>query len=96
MTGSTLSSDGLDERRRKLLFRAWHRGTREMDLIMGRFADASIPRLSEAEVSDFERIIEVADPQLYDWLTGTSAPPADYDTNLLQRMRAFLSRRINE
>src|SRR6185312_2474810 len=38
MTGSTRSSDGLDERRRRLLFRCWHRGTREMDLILGRFA----------------------------------------------------------
>ena len=44
MTGSR-SSDGLDARRRKLLFRAWHRGMREMDLIMGRFADAAIERI---------------------------------------------------
>ena len=42
MTGTKLSSEGLDPRRRKLLFRAWHRGMREMDLIMGRFADAAI------------------------------------------------------
>ena len=40
MTGTTRSSAGLDERRRRLLYRSWHRGTREMDLIMGRFADA--------------------------------------------------------
>ena len=39
MTGSSRSSDGLDPRRRRLLFRSWHRGTREADLIMGRFAD---------------------------------------------------------
>ncbi len=39
------SSEGLDERRRKLLFRAWRRGVREMDLIVGRFADAHIDRL---------------------------------------------------
>jgi antitoxin CptB len=93
MTGSTLSSDGLDERRRRLLFRAWHRGTREMDLIMGRFADEWLPRLSEVDLHDFERIIEVPDPQLYDWLSGTSTPPAHYDTDLLRRMRAFHSGR---
>ena len=40
MTGSQKSSEGLDPRRRRLLFRAWHRGSREMDLIMGPFADA--------------------------------------------------------
>jgi antitoxin CptB len=42
MTGTIRSSDGLDVRRRRILFRAWHRGMREMDLIMGRFADAVI------------------------------------------------------
>lgn len=89
MTGSTLSSDGLDERRRKLLFRSWHRGTREMDLVMGRFADAWLGRLSDAELGDFERLIDVPDPELYDWVTGTAAPPAHYDTDLLRRMRAF-------
>ena len=50
MTGTTRSSEGLDARRRQLLFRAWHRGMREMDLIMGRFADAASARLSEAEL----------------------------------------------
>jgi antitoxin CptB len=89
MTGSTLSSHGLDARRRKVLFRSWHRGTREMDLIMGRFADASLPHLSETEVDDFERLVEVPDPQLYDWISGTGEPPAHYDTDLLRRMRAF-------
>ncbi len=59
MTGSTRSSEGLDVRRRKLLFRAWHRGTREMDLILGRFADAAIADLSEAEIDDFERLLDV-------------------------------------
>ena len=45
MSGTTRSSEGLDLRRRKLLFRCWHRGLREVDLIMGRFADATIEAL---------------------------------------------------
>src|SRR4051794_33179421 len=65
MTGSTRSSDGLDDRRKRLLFRCWHRGTREMDLILGRFADAAIAELSDAELTDLERLIEVSDPDLY-------------------------------
>jgi antitoxin CptB len=89
MTGSTLSSDGLDERRRKLLFRSWHRGTREMDLVMGRFADAWLVRLSEAELGEFEGLIDVPDPQLYDWVCGAAEPSAEYDTAVLRRMRAF-------
>ena len=47
MTGTTRSSDGLDERRRRVLYRAWHRGMREADLITGRFADDAIDRLSD-------------------------------------------------
>ena len=96
MTGSILSSDGLDERRRRLLFRSWHRGTREMDFVMGRFADAWLGRMNDAELGDFERLIEVADPLLYDWVSGAAAPPAPYDTDLLRRMRDFHAGRTIE
>jgi antitoxin CptB len=53
MTGMARSSVGLDERRRRLLYRCWHRGTRETDLIMGPFADAWIGELSDIEIADF-------------------------------------------
>ena len=59
---TTRSSEGLDERRRRLLFRAWHRGMREIDLIMGRFADAHIATLSDAELDEFERLLDVPRP----------------------------------
>src|SRR6202020_1080361 len=70
MTGTTRSSGGLDDRRKRLLFRCWHRGTREMDLILGRFADAEIATLSEDELAQLELLIEVPDPDLYAALTG--------------------------
>ena len=63
MTGSTRSSEGLDVRRRKILFRAWHRGMRETDLILGRFADAAIADLSDADLGDFEQLLEVHIPR---------------------------------
>lgn len=88
MTGTTLSSAGLDERRRRLLYRSWHRGTREMDLLMGRFADAHLPTLSEADVADFERLIEVEDPDLFAWIGGET-PPAEHDTPVFRRFRQF-------
>ena len=56
MTGTRISSEGLDERRRRLLFRSWHRGIREMDLVLGRFADAHIASLSEAELDEYEAL----------------------------------------
>jgi antitoxin CptB len=89
MSGSTLSSGGLDERRRRLLFRAWHRGTREMDFIMGRFADAEIADLDAGALDDYERLIDAPDPDLYDWIVGGHTPPPPYDTPLLARLRAF-------
>ena len=70
MTGSTRSSDGLDDRRKRLLFRCWHRGTREMDLILGRFADTEISDLPDADLAELERLLEVPDPDLYAALTG--------------------------
>ena len=58
MSGSDLSSAGLDVRRRRVLFRAWRRGLREMDLVMGRFADVNLPGMDEADLSEFERLLE--------------------------------------
>lgn len=89
MTGTTRSSEGLDPRRRRLLYRAWHRGTKEMDLITGPFADAVIADLRESELAEFEALNEVPDPDLYAWVVGQRAVPADYDTALFRRLRAF-------
>lgn len=89
MTGSTRSSSGLDERRKRLLFRCWHRGTREMDLILGRFADAVIAGLSEGELAELERLIEVPDPDLYAALTGKVQLSRDHAGSLLDRVKAF-------
>ncbi|MFC5394647.1 succinate dehydrogenase assembly factor 2 [Bosea vestrisii] len=89
MSGSTRSSEGLDPRRRKILFRAWHRGMREMDLIMGRFADAQIGALTEAELDEFERLIEVLDRDLLSWVTGEAEVPENYDSDVFRRLKAF-------
>jgi antitoxin CptB len=89
MTGSTRSSCGLDDRRKRLLFRCWHRGTREMDLILGRFADAEIADLSDGELAELERLIEAPDPDLYAALTGDRPLPAECAGPLFARIKAF-------
>ncbi len=89
MSGSTRSSAGLDARRRRLLFRSWHRGIREMDLIMGRFADAHVGELSDAELDEYERLVELPDPDLLNWVTGASPTPPSHDTALFRRLRDF-------
>ena len=89
MTGTKRSIEGLDAHRRKLLFRSWHRGMREMDLVMGRFADMEIGRLSEAELDEYERLVELPDGVLLLWITGEQEIPTDYDGAVLRRLRAF-------
>jgi antitoxin CptB len=93
MTGTARTSAGLDERQRRLLYRAWHRGTLEMDLIMGRFADAAVGRLTEAEIAELERLAEVPDPELYAWLTGGRPVPDKYDHAMFRRLRDFYALR---
>ena len=89
MSGPTRTSADLDHRRRRTLFRAWHRGIREMDLIMGRFADAEIGTMPDSDLDDFERLIDVPDHDLFRWITGEGETPSNYDTALFRRLRAF-------
>jgi antitoxin CptB len=89
MTGTTRSSNGLDDRRKRLLFRCWHRGTREMDLILGRFADAEIGKLSDDELTQLETLLEEADPDLYAAITGDKVLAADVIGPLFARIKAF-------
>ena len=88
MSGTDLSSAGLDARRRRALFRAWRRGLREMDLVMGRFADMNLPFMDEADFSEFERLLDVPDPQVLAWITGEEPTPPDFDTPLFARLSA--------
>jgi antitoxin CptB len=89
MSGSTRTSADLDARRRKILFRAWHRGIREMDLIMGRFVDAEIGTLADGEIGELEGLLEVPDADLYRWISGEAGTPSNYDTPIFRRIRAF-------
>lgn len=86
---ATTSGAGLDPRRRRLRYRLWHRGTREMDLIMGLFADAVIGELMPSEIDELERLAEVPDPELYDWVSGACPVPAAFDVAVFRRLCAF-------
>ena len=79
----------LDVRRRRIAFRAWHRGMREMDLILGRFADQTLAVLAEDDLDAFEALLEWPDPDLYKWVSGEAVPPAKAKTAILARLRAF-------
>jgi len=79
----------MDDRRKKLRFRAWRRGFREIDLILGPFADQRLADLDEAGLAAFERLLDVPDNDAYDWITEACPAPAEYDTPTLALIRAF-------
>jgi antitoxin CptB len=79
----------LDDRRKRLRFRAWHRGTREMDLVLGRFVDANVASLTDAEIVTLEALMEVPDPELYLWIAGTADVPVNYDSALFRKIVDF-------
>ncbi|HYP58752.1 MAG TPA: succinate dehydrogenase assembly factor 2 [Beijerinckia sp.] len=89
MSGSQASSAGLDVRRRRILFRSWHRGMREMDLILGRFADKELALLTEAELDDLEVLMEAPDRDIFTWLTGEVETPQNYNTPVFRKLLAF-------
>jgi antitoxin CptB len=59
-----------------------------MDLVMGQFADANLPEMSEAELDEFERMLDVPDPDILAWITGEAPTPSEFDTPLFARLRA--------
>jgi antitoxin CptB len=69
-------------------FRSWRRGIREADLILGPFADARVGDMSEAELADFERLLELPDPDLYALITGMAEPAPENDNAVLAALRA--------
>jgi antitoxin CptB len=89
MTGTNRTSAELDPRRRRTLFRAWHRGIREMDLIFGQFADNELPMMPQAELDEFERILTEDDGDLFKWICGDEATPERLQTPLFARISAF-------
>lgn len=79
----------LAARRKRLRFRSWHRGTREMDLILGRFADAHVDAMSPDQLDRYAALLENSDPDIYDWLTDRAEPPPAADSDVLRLLRRF-------
>lgn len=82
----------MDVRRKKLTFRAWHRGLKELDLILGPFADAHLGHLDEAGLDAFEELLTIPDNDLFDWLCDRSAPPDRYRTRVYEQIYDFSRR----
>jgi len=79
----------LDERRRRLRYRAWRRGMREADLLLGPFADAEAGLLDARAVTEFEALLDVPDQMVLGWLVDGLEPPPEFRAGLVARIRAF-------
>lgn len=78
-----------DIRRKRIRFRSWHRGTKEADLILGGFADRHLAALDDRGLDMLEQLLEVADADLIDWITGRVAVPPEFDTELMTLLKDF-------
>jgi antitoxin CptB len=73
-----------NKRRARLYYQSWHRGTREMDLLLGSFADAHLNAFTPEQLDRYEALLEQSDPDLYDWITGKQAPPPEMTHDVMQ------------
>lgn len=89
MSGTERTTSDLDPHRRKILYRAWHRGMRETDLILGPFADAHLAGMNDQELAAFEAMLEVPDREVLGWITGSVPFDEAHDRTLFERIVAF-------
>ncbi|MBI0178069.1 FAD assembly factor SdhE [Bartonella apis] len=92
MTGSKVDNSKLNARQRRLVFRAWHRGIREMDLVFGQYVDAHIMKLDEKAMDELEYIMSFEDRDLLTWVTGEVPVPYDVDSLLFRDILDYRTR----
>ncbi|MBK1697970.1 succinate dehydrogenase assembly factor 2 [Rhodovibrio salinarum] len=76
----------LEIRRKRAYFNSWHRGTREMDLLIGGFADETLASLTPEELRRYEQLLQLPDSDLYAWITGQAEIPEELDSKLLREL----------
>jgi len=75
-----------DKRHARLRFRSWHRGTREMDLLLGSFADTHLHAFTPEQLDCYEALLQESDPDLYDWITGVQPVPAPHTSPVMEML----------
>ena len=76
-------------RRKRIRIRAWRRGLRELEILIGGFVDASLDSLAPAELDELESLLDLPDAELLGWLAGVTPPPPGRDTPLLRKIVTF-------
>jgi antitoxin CptB len=88
-----MSDTSIEHRRRRLAFRAARRGFKEADAIFGAFATWHLPQLGEAELDQFEALLDVPDQDVYDWLRSHAPVPPPHDTAVFAQLKALCNRK---
>lgn len=81
----------IDVRRKRLRFRSWHRGTRELDLVLGFFANRTLDCMTPDQLDRYEALLAIPDPDLYGWISGATAVPAAFDNDVMKLLQSFKS-----
>ena len=82
-----MSTADLPPRLKRIFWRAHHRGMRELDMLIGGFAEARLATMTPQEIDQFEALLEVPDPDMLSWLTGMAPVPAEFDTPLFRALQ---------
>ena len=77
-----IEDETIENKRKRLRYRSWHRGIKEMDIILGTFADKHIDSFDEVRLAQYDEIIRYSDPDLYNWITGREEAPANVVNDL--------------
>jgi len=80
-------AETLDIRRKRLKYRSQHRGTKELDLLLGRFAAERLDALDPGQIDRFEALLDAPSPLVYAWVIGQDDPPSEMDTDILRLLR---------
>ncbi len=82
-------SETLEIRRKRLKYQSQHRGTKELDLVLGRFAADRLDQLTLDQIDRFEALLDLPSPLVYAWVTGQEDPPSEMDNDVLRLLREF-------
>ncbi|MCI5060498.1 MAG: succinate dehydrogenase assembly factor 2 [Alphaproteobacteria bacterium] len=88
-----MSLETTENKRKRLIFRSWHRGTKEMDILLGSFADKYVPEMDEGALAQYDALLNIGDPELYDWYLGKADVPANDHSAV---MKQFLDHKVVE
>jgi antitoxin CptB len=82
-------TDDMEMRRRRAAYRASHRGTKEMDFILGRYAEAHLAAMTAADLEEFERLLAMPDPSITQWFSSGVDPEDRAFEQLIAALRSF-------